>query len=108
MSILKENSNIGIKYIIKDNNKTIGELLLWNNNGEMTISNFDIKKKYRNKGYGTKLLSYVIEQIDDYCVLCVSENNIRALKLYYKFGFKYTQTEKTNKENMLWLIYERR
>ncbi|WP_088090854.1 GNAT family N-acetyltransferase [Bacillus sp. OV166] len=58
---------------------------------------FDIvtHEKYRNKGYGAKLIRYLIYLIQwgkengaKNAYLQVELNNIPALNLYYKLGFK--------------------
>ncbi|MBE6152138.1 MAG: ribosomal-protein-alanine N-acetyltransferase [Firmicutes bacterium] len=54
------------------------------------INNIYVLKEYRNKGYASKLLEYLI----DVCKVCenitleVRKDNINAIKLYKKYGFK--------------------
>ncbi len=48
----------------------------------------------QNRGYGTKLLQYAIEQCTDTPTLWILENNIRAGKLYRRMGFQ--ETGRTN------------
>ena len=98
--------NIEDFYILELNNKPIGTIMVWNNNGETTLINFYIEKTYRGKGYGKYLLNYVIDNlVDSYCVLSVYKENTKALEFYYKFGFEYIQTQKTEEGELLWLIY---
>ena len=51
------------------------------------LYNFEVKKDYRGKGYGTAILKYVLK---NYSVneLTVNKDNIRAIDLYKRFGFK--------------------
>lgn len=94
-------------YILELNNKHIGTMMVWDNNGETTIINFYIYKNYRGKGYGRKFLNYIIKNVikTNYFVLCVYKENYKARKFYKKFGFKFIQTEKTNYGIVKWLRY---
>ena len=54
------------------------------------ICNFNVLEKYQNKGIGTKLLQYVIDNLNnkvDNITLEVKIDN-KAVNLYKKFGFK--------------------
>ena len=44
----------------------------------------------QNRGYGTKLLQYAIEQCSDTPTLWILENNTEAERLYRRMGFKKT------------------
>ena len=44
----------------------------------------------QNRGYGTKLLQYAMEQCRDTPVLWILENNTGAAKLYRREGFRET------------------
>ena len=44
----------------------------------------------QNRGYGTKLLQYAIEQCTDTPTLWILENNTEAERLYRRMGFKKT------------------
>lgn len=93
-------------YVLEVNNNIVGTISKWDNKGEITLVNFYIKEEYRNKGYGTKLLQKIINNINtNYCVLSVYKDNQRALEFYYKFGFKFIQKEDTDVGELLWLIY---
>ena len=58
---------------------------------EAQINYFSIKQKYRQKGYGTFLMSYLINQCEKFCVkrilLEVSDRNSIAEVFYNKFKF---------------------
>lgn len=52
------------------------------------LHGFEVKAKYRGKGYGTQILKYMLRKYN--CrVLYVVETN-RAVNLYKRFGFKQT------------------
>jgi len=59
---------------------------------QMEITNIVVKKNYRNKGIGNILLNKLIsiskEINKNEIILEVNENNIPAIKLYEKNGFK--------------------
>lgn len=78
--------------------------MCWNNNEEITLINFYIDYKYRNLGYGTKLLKYVVNKYN-YCVLGVFEENKKSLNFYLNFGFKIIQSQLTDSGQLLWLKY---
>ena len=58
---------------------------------EAHINFFVINKKFRKKGYGSRLMSYLIKQCEDKKInklfLEVSKNNIIAAKFYNRFDF---------------------
>lgn len=95
-------------YIMELNNRVIGTIMEWDNNGETTLINFFVYKQYRGKGYGRMLLDHVIENMKtDYCVLSVYKENKKSVDFYYKYGFKYLQTEETDSGTLLWLRYDK-
>lgn len=51
------------------------------------LYNFEVKKSYRGKGYGSAILKYVLNhyKVNE---LTVDKSNTRAIKLYKRFGFK--------------------
>lgn len=70
------------------------------NNGKanvMIIDSFFVKEEFRGKGYGTKLINKAInlakKQKADSVELNVNRDNLAAINLYKKSGFK-----KTNKD----------
>ena len=88
----KELENKNSHYIcIKEDEKTVGYIGVWNIAGEGNITNVAVHPDYRRKGYG-KIL---VEKMKDYAktedfyflTLEVNENNINAYNLYKKCGF---------------------
>jgi len=67
----------------------------------LNIINFLIAPRFQNKGYGTYLLSYVIERTKKLkgvkkMVLNVQISNLPAIKLYENFNFKRNFKELIN------------
>ena len=72
------------KFLI--NNKIIGFYIIKNKNHILLIS---ISKKYRNQGYGSKILQIIKDNYPNKNItLFVSTKNYPALKLYRKHNFK--------------------
>ncbi len=55
----------------------------------LDITDVFINEEYRRQGYAIKILSYIIENNSNYKIMLeVNEENIPAIKLYEKLGFK--------------------
>lgn len=82
LSIMMEYDEIPIGY---------GQII--KNKSEYILVNFGIIKEFRCKGYGNKLLKYIInlciENDINEIYLRVGEDNIPAKKLYKSIGFRY-------------------
>ena len=52
------------------------------------INQIEVLKEKRNLGYGTKILKYLTEKVEMPITLEVNKENIQAIKLYRKLGFK--------------------
>lgn len=96
-SEIKDDGNLS--FIYKDNVK-IGEIKCTPQfeNGEsfLLLSDFCIYKSYRNKGYGTKTLQYVIQKYKSkyYQIYCwVYNKNHNAINLYLKIADYITKSE---------------
>lgn len=87
-------------YIYKINGEFIGEgaLVLDTNDSDYTIpgkrvyvSRMIVKKEYRNRGIGIKILTFLIEKAKEMgfeeMTIGVDKDNVNALHLYRKFGF---------------------
>ncbi len=83
--------------------KLIGYIILWESDKYGQIIDIVIEEKYRNKGYGSKLLDYGINVLKGMNVKMVSlevnEDNKSALKLYLKAGFIKERTLENYYEN---------
>ena len=64
------------------------------------LYNFEVKKSYRGKGYGSAILKYVLShyKVNE---LTVAKDNEGAIKLYKRFGFKSGITFKEGGRTML-------
>jgi ribosomal protein S18 acetylase RimI-like enzyme len=68
--------------------KDVGEALTRDyKDGEVFLTDFEIFDEYRNKGYGQKALTYLIDKCGVNS-LTVDPNNKPAMHIYGKFGFK--------------------
>ena len=83
-----------ITYVEKD--KIIGFLLYSLIYDRIEIEQFEVITKERGRGIGDKLLKYLIEKYKDSDIknitLEVKEDNIIAINLYKKYGFKNVST----------------
>jgi ribosomal-protein-alanine N-acetyltransferase len=86
---LRENE-ISYPFVIELDSKIIGYSICWYYFNELHIGNFAIHPDYQRQGYGTILLKKIFNTFKDYKIayLEVRENNLSAIKLYNKFGFK--------------------
>lgn len=89
-TILHElNNNPFGKYLIYiENNKVIGYLYYSDIYDRVEINQIEIEKNHRNCGKATKLIRKLVETVDKSITLEVRIDNIPAIKLYKKFGFK--------------------
>lgn len=84
------------KYIVaKQNNEIVGFAGMRIVLNEMEIMNIVTRKDKQNQGIASNMLSYLIRKnIVEKVNLEVNENNIKAIKLYSKFGFRPVGTRK--------------
>lgn len=74
--------------IYLDNNKILGYLNYYLIYDRVEIANFLVLKEHRNNGIGSKLLDYLINNVDySNITLEVRETNNPAINLYLKKGF---------------------
>lgn len=62
--------------------------------GRVWLDRYMIDKNFQGKGYGSRFLSLLIKEIESLyknseIYLSIYKNNINAVKLYEKFGFKF-------------------
>ena len=98
-----------ITYVEKD--KIIGFLLYSLIYDRIEIEQFEVTTKKRRKGIGDKLLKYLIEkyQYSDIknITLEVKEDNIAAINLYKKYGFKKVSTREKYYDGINGLLMEK-
>lgn len=111
------NNPLAYYWVVAQEENIIGFIGLHDLNPEGYITNFGIKKEYQGQKLGQYLLSFLIEKCCQWHLKAVSlevnENNLRAINLYKKFGFKvegfikeyYRNSETGKLENALimWL-----
>lgn len=98
-----------ITYVEKD--KIIGFLLYSLIYDRIEIEQFEVTTKKRRKGIGDKLLKYLIEKYQSTNIknitLEVKEDNISAINLYKKYGFKKVSTREKYYDGINGLLMEK-
>ena len=98
-----------ITFVEKD--KVIGFLLYSLIYDRIEIEQFEVITKERGKGIGDKLLKYLIEKYQDTDIknitLEVKEDNIIAINLYKKYGFKNVSTREKYYDGINGLLMEK-
>ena len=88
--------SFGYKYTLSLNTERIGVANINIGSSFNTLWGVEIKEPYRNQGYGSKLIKYLISdyfrKCDDDLYLHVEGDNISAVKLYTSCGFSIAQT----------------
>lgn len=98
-----------LTYVEKD--KIIGFLLYSLIYDRIEIEQFEVITKERRKGIGDKLLKYLIEKYQDISIknitLEVKEDNIAAINLYKKYGFKKVSTRENYYDGINGILMEK-
>jgi ribosomal-protein-alanine N-acetyltransferase len=89
-SSIKDTNNIYL--VVEDEEQIIGYCGLWGIVGEGQINNVAVKKEYRNKGIGKKMLQRLLELgkengLEEF-TLEVRVSNKNAIQLYKSLSFK--------------------
>lgn len=98
--------NPNSKYIVaKLNNIVVGFAGIWKSVDDVHITNIVVNKKFRKQNIGSLMLSKLIELAKlepniSSITLEVNSNNIDAIKLYEKFGFKVVGLRKKYYNNI--------
>lgn len=73
-----------------ENDKILGYINYYVIYNRLEIANFNVLENYQNKGIGTKLIKYLINNYSDVdnITLEVREDNIKAIHIYEVNGFK--------------------
>ena len=101
-------SSTGVKLNFFIDTKKIGEASISGIDSDMPfIYDFEVNKKYRGKGYGNAILDYCIKnyKVND---LSVSPNNLSAISLYKKKGFKKRFMYDDNGEQLMYMQIHKR
>jgi ribosomal protein S18 acetylase RimI-like enzyme len=94
-----------VNSIVELNDEPIGKLTLNQSEHELHIVDIVLAQKYRNKGYGTSILSAIqllTKKRRAQLKLAVDQQNIRAKQLYLALGFNITESSDTH-DTMIWL-----
>ena len=70
------------------NNNTVGSTLLTKKDGVILLDEIFIERQYRNKGVGTSVIKDIIASANSNIYLWVYKDNLKAIKLYNKLGFR--------------------
>lgn len=102
--LMDEFSNKNSKYFVIINDlQLLGFGGIWFNIDEAHVMNIAIKKDFRRKHLGFKLLEYLIEFAKNSGKICitleVNENNLPAIELYKKTGFNIVGRRKKYYDN---------
>lgn len=100
--------SISDAYVYETDNGVIGYMSYNFDGDNIEICNICVAKEYQNKKVGTKLLSYVLNEVyvkgATSAIIDVRESNKRAIHVYEKLGFKTINIRKgyySDKENAL-------
>ena len=79
-----------IPLILEKDQDIWGYAIVWKIYEEFHIANIAITPSKQGKKYGSNFLKYLFKLSGDckYAILEVRESNLRAIKMYQKFGFK--------------------
>jgi ribosomal-protein-alanine N-acetyltransferase len=93
-----------------ENDKVIGFLNYYLMYEKIEIANFNVLDNYQNKGIGTKLIKYLIDNYKNIenITLEVRKDNIPALKLYKEFNFKEVAIRKGYYNGIDGILMERK
>ena len=85
----KYNEGKGLSVSFYDKGKLIGHAstVVYKGKANNFLHNVEVKKEYRNQGYGNIIVSYMIKRYGVQYLYVKKDNEI-AIKIYKKFGFK--------------------
>ena len=88
--------------VIFENNQKVGYVSVHKEENMWELDDFYILEVYRGRGIGSQVLEYIVKKYDR-IFLYVFKENIGAISLYEKYGFKVVKEVGTTR-----LIMERR
>ncbi len=101
------NNNPYFKLLVIEEKKVIGYLYYSEIYERIEINQIEVEESNRNKGYGTKLLDYLINNSDKSITLEVRKDNYPAIALYKKFNFKEVALRKNYYNGIDGILMER-
>lgn len=93
--------------VLKEKNKVIGYIYYSDIYERAEINQFEIETFHRNCGKGQKLLKKLIEAVDKSITLEVRKDNISAIRVYEKLGFKRKAIRKNYYDGVDGILMER-
>lgn len=88
--------------------KPVSVFSLFLNDGELQFRKFATLEEYQNKGYGSKLMEWLLDYVKDLKFTRVWCNaRVEKTDFYKKFGFKET-TEKFEKDGYAYVVLEKK
>jgi len=94
--------------ILEENDEIIGYLYYSDIYDRAEINQIEINSFHRNCGYGKKLMDFFTKTVDKDITLEVRKDNLPAIKLYNKYGFKEVATRKGYYNGIDGLLMERK
>lgn len=89
-----ENDCLGLHIGYFQNNSPVSVISLFLKNGELQFRKFATLDEFQNRGYGSKLIQWVIDYAEDIQVKKIWCNSrVNKIDFYKKFGFKETKTQ---------------
>lgn len=83
------NTSYSRVYLYEEDNRVLGFIHVDSHFEIMDLINIVVKEEYQNKGIGSQLLEFVINNESyDKIMLEVRETNLNAIHLYEKYNFK--------------------
>jgi len=97
------NNELSELFVYRENGKIIAYGDLWYMFENCDLTKIAVREEYRNKGYGYRLLSYLIKKAKarecEFMHLEVDVNNSAAINLYNKMKFDIVRTRRKYYEN---------
>ena len=93
--------------VLKEENIVIGYIYYSDIYERAEINQFEIETFHRNCGKGQKLLKKLIEVVDKSITLEVRKDNISAIRVYEKLGFKRKAIRKNYYDGVDGILMER-
>ena len=98
-----ENNDISDLFVLKENGEVIAYGDIWYMFENCDLTRIAVKKKYRNMGYGDRLLKHMLfiarKKGCEFIHLEVDTQNSEAIKLYHKNNFEIVRTRKNYYES---------
>lgn len=95
-------------YVYEEDNNVLGFIQIEKHFEVLDLINIAVSEDTRRKGIASKLIEYIIDNVEhERFLLEVNSNNTSAIKLYQKFNFKEINIRKNYYSNGEAIIMER-